>query len=273
MPSILYIEMWTPVLRLIFRERVTSGVITNHNRPRPVARRWNIEFVDVSRLRITAPVDVWKYPCRTHTCWNPRIAFRLIKCALTTCSRRRQVRRSTTAVCVVDEYRGGTRLHIIRMETLHREVEHPLHPVEHPGTHHRDKRPVRSPQHLTRMKIDRSDPVMRGLIPERMAIRRHDDLVAVGGTDRHLNQGLVTLTHDHIGHGIESGQPLSEGQATFMRHELTEADLMDQGMPYEQAHDRTLTMHPPGRNYDLDVIDQFPEFGPWWRNMNGLGPR
>ncbi|WP_322763074.1 hypothetical protein [Frankia sp. Cr2] len=76
-----------------------------------------------------------------------------------------------------------------------------------------------------------------------------------------------------IGQAIENGQPLSEGQATFMRHELTEADLMDQGMPYEQAHDRALTMHPPGRNYDPDVIDQFPEFGPWWRNMNGLGPR
>ncbi|WP_322778628.1 hypothetical protein [Frankia sp. Cas4] len=76
-----------------------------------------------------------------------------------------------------------------------------------------------------------------------------------------------------IGQAIENGQPLSAGQANFMRHEWTEADPLDQGMPYEQAHDQALTVHPPGRNYDPDVIDQFPEFGPWWRNMNGLGPR
>jgi hypothetical protein len=76
-----------------------------------------------------------------------------------------------------------------------------------------------------------------------------------------------------IGQAVEKGQPLTEGQANFMKHELTEAELMKGGMSYEQAHEQALTTHPPGRNYDPDVIDEFPEFGPWWRKMNGLGPR
>jgi hypothetical protein len=78
---------------------------------------------------------------------------------------------------------------------------------------------------------------------------------------------------DRIGQAVQDGQPLSDGQASFMVHKLTEAGLMDQGMSYEDAHEVALTMHPPGQNYDPDVIDQFEEFGPWWRRMNGLGPR
>ncbi len=44
-------------------------------------------------------------------------------------------------------------------------------------------------------------------------------------------------------------------------------------MGYEEAHAEALQTHPPGKNYDPDVIDQEPLFGPWWRKMNGLGPR
>jgi hypothetical protein len=42
---------------------------------------------------------------------------------------------------------------------------------------------------------------------------------------------------------IGSGQPLTEGQANFMLHETTEADLMDGGMSYEDAHKQALGMH------------------------------
>ncbi|GAB2660595.1 hypothetical protein GCM10027088_43700 [Nocardia goodfellowii] len=31
--------------------------------------------------------------------------------------------------------------------------------------------------------------------------------------------------------------------------------------------------HSPGKNYDPDVIDKYEEFGPWWRQQNGLPPR
>ncbi|MEV6335909.1 hypothetical protein AB0M12_14480 [Nocardia vinacea] len=41
----------------------------------------------------------------------------------------------------------------------------------------------------------------------------------------------------------------------------------------QDAHEQALQTHPPGRNYDPDVIDKYPEFGPWWRKMNGLPPR
>lgn len=72
---------------------------------------------------------------------------------------------------------------------------------------------------------------------------------------------------------IAAGEALSEAQENFMKHELTEAGLMADGMSYEQAHEKALETHPPGKNYDPDVIDKYPEFGPWWRKQNGLPPR
>ncbi|WP_410607529.1 putative T7SS-secreted protein [Amycolatopsis sp. lyj-109] len=78
---------------------------------------------------------------------------------------------------------------------------------------------------------------------------------------------------DRIGKALAEGKPLSEAQTNFMRHETLEAKLMDGGMGYEEAHAEALQTHPPGKNYDPDVIDQEPLFGPWWRKMNGLGPR
>jgi hypothetical protein len=78
---------------------------------------------------------------------------------------------------------------------------------------------------------------------------------------------------DRIGNALAEGKPLSEAQTNFMRHESLEAKLMDGGMGYDEAHAEALKTHPPGKNYDPDVIDQEPLFGPWWRKMNGLGPR
>lgn len=76
-----------------------------------------------------------------------------------------------------------------------------------------------------------------------------------------------------IGDAIRDGRPLIDSQTYFMRHEMTEADLMDQGMSYDDAHEQALTTHPPGRNYDRDIIDRDPTFGPWWRKQNELEPR
>jgi hypothetical protein len=72
---------------------------------------------------------------------------------------------------------------------------------------------------------------------------------------------------------IAKGEALSDAQENFMKHELREAELMNKGMSYEQAHEEALKTHPPGKNYDPDVIDKYPEFGPWWRKQNGLPPR
>jgi len=72
---------------------------------------------------------------------------------------------------------------------------------------------------------------------------------------------------------ITNGSPLTSSQENFMNHELTEARLMKGGMSYEDAHQEALGTHPPGKNYDVDIIDKDESFGPWWRKQNGLPPR
>ncbi|WP_329023496.1 putative T7SS-secreted protein [Streptomyces sp. NBC_00690] len=70
---------------------------------------------------------------------------------------------------------------------------------------------------------------------------------------------------------MEAGLPLSEGQIYFMRHELTEAKLMDEGMPYEEAHEIALKTHPHLKNYSPDVIAQYPGwFNKAWRKAWGM---
>jgi RHS repeat-associated protein len=70
---------------------------------------------------------------------------------------------------------------------------------------------------------------------------------------------------------MASGTPLSSSQVNFMRHETTEARLMSGGMSYEDAHSAALETHPPGQNYDVDIIKKNPAFGPWWKKQNGIG--
>jgi hypothetical protein len=73
---------------------------------------------------------------------------------------------------------------------------------------------------------------------------------------------------------LEAGEELTEGQRNFMSHETTEKALMDGGMPYEEAHERALEAHPPGRNYEPEVIEEYAHlFNNWWRKQWGLGPR
>lgn len=82
------------------------------------------------------------------------------------------------------------------------------------------------------------------------------------------NDAMISRIRD----AISQGAPLSDTQVNFMRHELTENGLMKQGMDYEAAHAEALMTHPPGKNYDLDLIQENPLFGRWWKQMNGLLP-
>lgn len=49
---------------------------------------------------------------------------------------------------------------------------------------------------------------------------------------------------------------------------------MDDGMPYEQAHELALKTHPLFKNYDPAVIEQYAEvFNNNYRKAWGLPPR
>ncbi|HSY16428.1 MAG TPA: hypothetical protein VK816_10595 [Jatrophihabitantaceae bacterium] len=79
---------------------------------------------------------------------------------------------------------------------------------------------------------------------------------------------------DNIHQAMVEGCALSEGEENFMRHELTEADLMDGGMSVEDAHALALRTHPLFKNYSPEVIDQLPEyFNNSWRRAWGMEPR
>ncbi|WP_131765160.1 hypothetical protein [Candidatus Protofrankia californiensis] len=127
-------------------------------------------------------------------------------------------------------------------------------------------------------------PKPRGIKPSNAALQRRpessytpDDLTRI--TD-HL--GRPDLDHspandamiERIHQSMTDGRPLSEGELNFMQHELTEAELMDGGMSYEDAHELALQTHPLMKNYTPEVIDQFPEmFNNNWRRAWGMEPR
>jgi uncharacterized protein YukE len=84
------------------------------------------------------------------------------------------------------------------------------------------------------------------------------------------NDAMMSRIRDKLA----AGQELTEGELNFMKHELTEKALMDRGMSYEEAHEIALGTHPPGRNYDPAVIEEFGHlFNNWWRKQWGLGPK
>ena len=76
-----------------------------------------------------------------------------------------------------------------------------------------------------------------------------------------------------IEQALQDGRALTEGETNFMTHEMTEKALMDQGMSYEEAHAAAMETHPPMKNYDPEVIQQFPEyFNNNWLRAWGLIP-
>ena len=81
------------------------------------------------------------------------------------------------------------------------------------------------------------------------------------------NQAMV----DRIANAQATGRALTEGETNFLKHELTEAKLVKEGMPQEQAHEAAMKTHPPFKNYDPEVIKQYPElFNSNWRRAWGL---
>ncbi|MFF3518729.1 hypothetical protein, partial [Streptomyces sp. NPDC002573] len=85
-----------------------------------------------------------------------------------------------------------------------------------------------------------------------------------------INDAMI----DGIRRAMTDGRPLSEGERNFMRHELTEAALMDGGMSPEEAHELALQTHTLMKNYTPEVIDKFPDlFNNNWRRAWGMEPR
>ena len=82
-----------------------------------------------------------------------------------------------------------------------------------------------------------------------------DYLSSQGFFDDPANNAMV----DRIQSAIDSGRPLTQGEQNFMTHELTEANLVNDGMSQEAAHEIASGTHPPFSNYDPAVISQYPE--------------
>jgi RHS repeat-associated protein len=80
-------------------------------------------------------------------------------------------------------------------------------------------------------------------------------LSSQGFLDDPANNAMV----DRIQSAIDSGRPLTEGEQNFMTHELTEANLVNDGMSQEAAHEIASGTHPPFSNYDPAVISQYPD--------------
>lgn len=79
---------------------------------------------------------------------------------------------------------------------------------------------------------------------------------------------------DAIRRALAAGRPLGEGEVGFLRHQLTEARLMDGGASPEDAYEEALACHPAARNYTPEVIDRYPAlFNNAWRRAWGLEPR
>lgn len=84
------------------------------------------------------------------------------------------------------------------------------------------------------------------------------------------NEAMIERIRD----AIANGRPLTEGEDNFMKHETTEKELMDRGVPYADAHAEALKTHPHLKNYDPEVMEQHPGwFNNKWREAWGLEPR
>jgi RHS repeat-associated protein len=97
-----------------------------------------------------------------------------------------------------------------------------------------------------------------------------------------VEQHLSRLDHspandamlERIRSAASGGRGLHESESNFLLHELTEADLMDAGMGYDEAHALAGQTHPTFSNYHPEVIDQYPErFNNNWRSYWGLESR
>ena len=67
------------------------------------------------------------------------------------------------------------------------------------------------------------------------------------------------------------GRPLHVSEVNFLRHELKEAEMMDAGMGWEEAHAIAGQTHPTYANYHPEVIERLSEqFSAKWREYWGM---
>lgn len=94
-----------------------------------------------------------------------------------------------------------------------------------------------------------------------------------------IEQHLTRLDHSpandamlaRIRGAAADGTPLSKADRAFIRHDSTEAWLMDRGVNYGPAHRVAGWTHRTYGNYDPSVIKQFPDmFNRNWRNHWGI---
>ena len=62
---------------------------------------------------------------------------------------------------------------------------------------------------------------------------------------------------NRIRDALSAGRALTEAEANFVVHELTEADVVALGVEQDAAHEIALLTHPIFANYELEVIERF----------------
>ncbi|HEX5332372.1 MAG TPA: hypothetical protein VFW79_06990, partial [Cellulomonas sp.] len=97
----------------------------------------------------------------------------------------------------------------------------------------------------------------------------------IARAEQHLSRLHHSVTNDAMLARLRSaaidGRPLHETELNFLRHEMKEAELMDTGMGWEEAHAIAGQTHPTYTNYHPEVIEQFSDrFGIKWREYWGI---
>lgn len=115
-----------------------------------------------------------------------------------------------------------------------------------------------------------------GGVAARLMIPTGQRLLASAGR---IGQHLARLDHSPINDAMlarirtaaTQGTPLSRADRAFIRHESTEAWLMDHGVGYNISHRIAGWTHRKFGNYDPSVIKQFPEhFSIGWKRFWGI---
>jgi hypothetical protein len=97
----------------------------------------------------------------------------------------------------------------------------------------------------------------------------------IDAVETHLSQfgpyGPNEAMINGIREAMAEGRALSVAEQNLMTHELTEIELMNQGMSQELAHEGALSTHDLYSNYSAEVIQQFAElFNSNWFKYWGL---
>jgi hypothetical protein len=78
---------------------------------------------------------------------------------------------------------------------------------------------------------------------------------------------------ERVEQALAKGEPLTGADAAFYHHELLESSLMNDGLPYEAAHNIALENlgHSPFEVYHPDVVENNPDFfNDNWRQFWGI---